>query len=173
MKNFLIGLLALGLLMSLLGTDNVTADGTVTIPEGCVYVVAVSIGTENPPYLNGNLMQTKGVVSAQGQLDAISVHTSTFPIVAELPFVMNFASRVVFFYLDDAVCARPVPVSGYSATGEVTGKLDTSTNDLVIAIVLGSNGQVLLKGDTVDFTLIYDTTTCRVGWIAPGDSALS
>jgi hypothetical protein len=164
----------LGLFMALLGSDNKTADdGTVTIPEDCVYVVAVSIGTENPPYLNGNLMQTKGSVPATGQLSAISCHVSTFPTHQELPFVMNGASRVVWFFLDDAVCTRPVPVSGYSATGQVTGTLDTSTNDIVICVVLGSNGQVLLTGDTVSATLIYDSTTCRIGYLIPGDSSMS
>jgi hypothetical protein len=71
------------------------------------------------------------------------------------------------------VCTRPVPVSGYSATGQVLGTLDTSTNDIVICVVLGSNGQVLLKGDTVDATLIYDSETCRIGYLEPGDSSMS
>lgn len=173
MKNFLIGLLIGLFFMSLLGTDNSTANGTVTIPTDCVYVVAVSIGTTDAPYLNGNLMQTKGSVVAQGQLDAISCHVSTFPTQQELPFVMNGANRIIWFFLDDAVCTRPVPVSVYSATGEVTGTLDTSTNDIVIGIVLGSNGQVLITGDTVGLTAIYDTTTCRVGHITPGDSSMS
>ena len=173
MKNFLIGLLIGLFFMSLLGTDNSTANGSVTIPTDCVYVVAVSIGTTDAPYLNGNLMQTKGSVVATGQLDAISVHVSTFPTQQSLPFVMNGADRIIWFFLDDAVCTRPVPVSGYSATGEVTGTLDTSTNDIVIGIVLGSNGQVLITGDTVGLTAIYDTTTCRVGHITPGDSSMS
>jgi hypothetical protein len=173
MKNFLIGLLIGLFFMSLLGTDNSTANGSVTIPTDCVYVVAVSIGTTDAPYLNGNLMQTKDTVAATGQLDAISVHVSTFPTQQSLPFVMNGADRIIWFFLDDAVCTRPVPVSGYSATGEVTGTLDTSTNDIVIGIVLGTNGQVLITGDTVGLTAIYDTTTCRVGHITPGDSSMS
>jgi hypothetical protein len=159
--------------MSVLGYENKTANGTVTIPENTVFVVAVCTGTVSAPYLNGNLMQTKGSVAATGLLKTISVHVSTFPLIHVLPFVMNGADTITFIYMDDAVCARPVPVSGYSTSGSQTGTLDTSTNDIVVGIVLGSNGQVLIKGDTVGLTAVYDTLTCRIGYIVPGDSSLS
>ena len=159
--------------MSVLGSSNVTANGNVTIPAGCVYVVAVCVGTTNAPYLNGHLMDKKATVAATGQLKAIGVHVLTFPITEILPFVMNGATNITFFYLDDAVCIRPVAVKGYSAAGQVTGDLATSTDDLAIGIVLGSNGQVQIKGDTAAFTAVYNTTKCRIGWKAPGDSVLS
>ena len=86
--------------MSVLGSNNVTANGTVTIPTGCVYVVALCTGTVDPPYLNGNRMQTVASVPATGLLTAVSIHVSTFPIVATLPYVMNGADTITFVYLD-------------------------------------------------------------------------
>jgi hypothetical protein len=161
--------------MAILGHDHVTANGSVTIPTGCVYVVATCEGTIDPPYLNGNLMDTKGTVAAQGVLKAIGIHVRTFPTVQTIPFAMNGADRITFIYLDAAVCTRGTVVSGFNnSTGQVTGALPTSsTTDLVIAIAIGANGQVTLKGDTVDFTLLLDETLCRIGSIVPGDTSLT
>ena len=160
--------------MSVLGSNNVTANGTVTIPTGCVYVVALCTGTVDPPYLNGNRMQTVASVAATGINPAVSIHVSTFPIVATLPYVMNGADTITFVYLDNAVCARADVVQGYSqSAGQVTGSLATSTNDLVLGIVLGSNGQVQIKGDGVALTLLDNTLKRCVGWIAPGDASLT
>ena len=129
----LIGFLS-GLFMAILGYENKTADGTVTIPEGCVFVVAVCQGSVNPPYLNGNIMQTpfNGTVAATGQLVAIGIHTSPFPTQQTLPFVLNGNTKATFIYMDDAVCARQTLVSGYSTTGQITGDLGTSTDDIVM-----------------------------------------
>jgi len=159
--------------MAVLGYDNKTANGTVTIPDGCNYVVAACVGTTAPPYLNGVLMQPYSTVPATGILKAIGIHILPNSINQELPFVMNGADSISFIYLDDSVCTRLPAVEGYSAAGSVSGNLVTSTNDLVIGIVLGSNGQVLIKGDTVALTLVYDTLTCRIGYITPGDSVLA
>jgi hypothetical protein len=118
-------------------------------------------------------MQTYSSVAASGILKAIGIHILPNSINQELPFVMNGADSISFIYLDDSVCTRSPAVEGYSAAGSVSGNLVTSTNDLVIGIVLGSNGQVLIKGDTVALTLVYDTLTCRIGYITPGDSVLA
>lgn len=158
----------------ILGSESVTANGSVIIPEGCVYVVAFCVGSVDPPYLNGNQMQTKASVAAQGILRSISIHVSAFPTVATLPFVMNGADNITFVYLDDAVCTRGDVVQGYSeSTGNVTGNLPTSTNDIAFGMVLGSNGQVEIKGDTVALTLLDDQLTLRVGYIVPGDTVLT
>lgn len=159
--------------MSVLGSDNVTANGTVTIPDGCVYVVALCAGSVDPPYLNGNMMQTVASVPATGLLTAVSIHVSTFPIVATLPYVMNGADTITWVYLDNAVCTRADVVQGYSQSGQITGSLATSTNDLVLGIVQGSNGQVQIKGDGVALTLLDNTLKRCVGWIAPGDASLT
>jgi hypothetical protein len=160
--------------MSVLGHDNVTANGNVTIPTDCVYVVALCTGSLDPPYLNGNKMQTVASVPATGINKAVSIHVSTFPIVATLPFVMNGADTITWVYLDNAVCTRADVVQGYSNTsGGVTGALATSTSDLVLGIVLGSNGQVQIKGDTVAMTLLDNTLKRCIGWIAPGDASLT
>ena len=159
--------------MSVLGSDNVTANGTVTIPDGCVYVVALCAGSVDPPYLNGNMMQTVASVPATGLLTAVSIHVSTFPIVATLPYVMNGADTITWVYLDDAVCTRADVVQGYSQSGQITGSLATSTNDLVLGIVQGSNGQVEIKGDTVALTLLENTSKRVIGWIVPTDTSLT
>ena len=161
--------------IAILGHDNITANGTVVIPDGCVYVVALCTGSLDPPYLNGNLMQTKASVAAQGINPSVSIHVSTFPTVATLPFVMNGADTITFVYLSNTVCTRADVVQGYSeSSGQVTGDLATSsTDDLVLGIVVGSNGQVQIKGDTVDMTLLEDTLTRRIGSIVPGDSSLT
>lgn len=160
--------------MSILGHDHVTANGSVTIPEGCVYVAALCVGTTDPPYLNGNRMDTRASVAAQGVLRAISIHVSTFPTVATLPFVMNGADSITFVYLDNAVCTRGDVVNGYSQSlGQVTGTLPTSTSDIVFGMVLGSNGQVQIKGDTVALTLLDDQLKLRIGSIVPGDTSLT
>jgi len=159
--------------MSVLGYENKTANGEVTIPTGCNYVVAVCVGSIDPPYLNGVLMQTYASVTAQGLLKAISIHILPNSINQILPFVMNGADSIAFIFLDDAVCTRLPAVSGYSASGSVTGDLVTSTDDIVIGIVLGSVGQVLLTGDSGSLTLVYDTLKCRIGYIVPGDSILT
>ncbi len=162
--------------MSILGSDTVTANGTLAIPSGCVYVVALCSGNDgiDPPYLNGNKMQTKAGVIQQGVLPAISIHVSTFPEIGTLPFVMNGADIITWVYMDNAVCTRADVVQGYSlSAGQITGNLATSTNDMVLGIVIGSNGQVEIKGDTVNMTLVEDTLTRRVGSIVPGDSSLT
>ena len=160
--------------MAVLGYDNKVNNGTVAVPDGCNYIVALCVGTVDPPYFNGALMQTYGSVPAQGNLKAIGVHIlpNSYSGVT-LPFVMNGADSISFIYLDDSVCTRVPPVQGYNASGSVTGDLATSTNDYVFGIVLGTNGQVLIKGDTVELTLVYDTSTCRIGYIVPGDSSLT
>jgi hypothetical protein len=87
---------------------------------------------------------------------------------------MNGADTITWVYLDDAVCTRADVVSGYDGTtGAKSEALFTSTNDLVLGMILGSNGQVTIKGDGVDFTALYDTTTCRIGHITPGDNSLT
>jgi hypothetical protein len=132
------------------------------------------VGTVDPPYFNGALMQTYGSVAAQGNLKAIGVHIlpNSYQAVT-LPFVMNGSDSITFIYLDDSVCTRLPPIQGYSAAGSIGGSLATSTNDICFGIVLGSNGQVEIKGDTVALTLVYDTLTCRIGYIVPGDSVLT
>lgn len=161
--------------MNILGSANKTADGSVTVPVGTLYAIAMVNGSVNPPVLNGNFMDPQASVPAQGVLKAVSIHTRALPMIGDLNFAMNGADEITFIFVDSAVCVRAVTVSGFnSSTGTVTGNLPTSAaNDVVFGIVIGANGQVTLKGDTVALTLVKDAAKHRAGYITPGDSSLT
>lgn len=160
--------------MNVLGSDVLTADGSVTIPDGTIYVVAVGIGSESPLYLNGVLMETKGSVPATGVIRAVGMHVSRFPPGIVLPFNLNGNTSAIFIYLDDAICTRGKVIEGHSTSGTESGDLPTSsTDDIVIGVVIGEAGQVTLKGDGANFTLLLDTSLIRIGYIVPGDDSLA
>lgn len=166
------------MIISLLGTEEKLADGTLNILNACNYVVAVVVGSELPPIINGVLMDTVISVPAQGANKAISVHVTRNPTPTESetqPFSMPIGTgiRVLFIYFRHVVCVRPDKVYGYVTTGSKTGTLPTSTDDYIIGIVLGNNGQVTLKSDTIAMTLWIDESKLRIGYIIPGDTSAS
>jgi hypothetical protein len=161
--------------MSLLGGTVLTVDeSTVIIPDGCNYVVALCTGSVDPPYLNGNLMETYCAVPATNELPAVGIHVSTFPTGYELPYAWNGNATVTMAFLDDTVCTRAVVVQGNSAGGTITGSLPTSsTTDMVFGIVVGEAGQVTLTGGGTALTLLEDTSLRRIGYITPGTGSLA
>lgn len=162
--------------MNILDSEVLTADGVATIPYDCYFIVAVCKGSTAAPYLNGNQMQTYASVSAQGVLEAISVHVSHYPTIqyGELPFNLNGANHVTLIYFDDAVCARQNTVSDYDDDGSAGGTLVVNpATEIVVGVALGQTATITLKGDGSDLTLLHDTTTYKVGYITPADNSLT
>lgn len=156
--------------VNLLGSEVKTASGRITVLSGCDYVVAVVIGSVNPPMINGAVMETLAAVAASGLVGAISAHVRRFPLTEEQQILFE-GSKAVLFYLENGVCTRPEPTTGFSDAGSVAGSMVTSTDDLLIGVTVGNNGQVTLEADGTAMTLVVDELTCRVGSITPTDAA--
>lgn len=153
-----------------LGYETKTANGGITIPTDCNYVAAFVTGSELPPWINGIQMETKATVPAQGYNKAISLHVLPVSLNEIVPFIME-GDSVTFIYIQNGVCTRPVVVKGYSAAGSVGGTLPSGTDDLVVGMVLGNNGQVTITTDGNALTLVEDSMTTRIGYRVPGDSS--
>lgn len=156
--------------LSILGYESKITNGALTIPADCSLICAVVIGSEAAPWINGIQMDTKAVESAQGVLDALSVHVLPVTLNETVPFIME-GNLAAFYYFEDGVSCRPKPAKGYSAAGEVTETFVTTTDEIMIGVVLGNNGQVTLTADDGAFTYDIDTTTYRIGHKTPGDSS--
>jgi hypothetical protein len=153
-----------------LGFEAKTTNGTITVLEDCNYIVALVTGSIQPPVINALEMTTKATVSAQGVNKAISLHVLPIDVWYEYSFIM-YGDSVTFIYIQNGVCTRPDIISGYSATGTVSGTLPSSTDDLLVGLVIGNNGQVTITADTVALTFPVDTVTSRVGYKTPGDTS--
>jgi hypothetical protein len=170
--SFLIGIF---MAITILGSDTVTVNGTITIPEGTTYLLAVCTSHDgnDPPYVNGNILKTITGVDEQGELPGISAHFQRYPLVQTIPFVMNGADTITFVYIE-GVNSNAEYLASYDADGSYSGDLTVDqTHEIVVAICAGLNGQVVMTGDAVALTYLYDSLTIRVGHIVPGDTTLS
>ena len=163
--------------VTLLSSETKTAQsGLITVPTGCVMVVALVKGSTNAVTLNGYPMTVKASVASAGNVPAISAQTYRSPIVEQQPYTMT-GDWVVFYYLTGAVNARPIPVQVYDDTGDYTIDLTTATDELIFGAVAGTadstDGQVTITGDTVAFTLAKDETLYRAGYLTPADASVT
>lgn len=153
-----------------LGFETKITNGTITVPENCDYIVALVTGSVLPPWINGLEMGTIATVPAQGVNKAISMHVLALNIWYEYSFIM-YGDSVTFLYLQHGICTRPDPVAGYSAAGSVSGTIVTSTDDLLVGMVIGNNGQVTITADTAALTFDVNTLTARIGTKTPADTS--
>jgi hypothetical protein len=169
---FLIGLF---MAITILGSDKVTVNGEITIPEGTTYLLALcsSHDGNDAPYVNGNILKTIAPVDEQGELPGISAHFQRYPLAQTVPFVMNGADTITFVYID-GVNSVAGYLASYDADGSYSDDLIVDPiHEIIVAICAGLNGQVVMTGDAVALTYLYDSLTIRVGHIVPGDSTLS
>lgn len=152
-----------------LSIETKTASGTITVPENCDYMAALVTGSLLPPIVNARTMETVATVAATGANPAISLHVMPIDVIYEYEFVM-YGTSCTFVYIQNGICVRPGTVYGYSSSGTVAGTLATSTNDLIVGVVVGNNGQVTITNDTVALTYAVDSLTSRIGYATPGDA---
>lgn len=159
--------------ITIISSETKTVDGNITIPDTCTLVLALVKGSETPPLINGVSMTKIASTPAVGALPAVAIHQYQAPLILiSLPFLMTGCTYVHFVYLATALTFRPGILAGYSATGSYTFDLPTTTNDMAFGICAGFTS-VDMKGDTVALTYLVNNTTDKVGYITPGDTALT
>ena len=151
-----------------------TADGNITIPAGCVLVLALVKGSVAAPKINNVGMAPIVSVEVNGAQPAVSVFQVTTPKVTGVAVPFELSGTLTYLvYLSGVDQFRPGAFASQSLTGSFTKNLVTTTTDMVFGLIAGAIGPTSLKGDTVAMTYLYNTATEKVGWITPLDALLT
>lgn len=158
--------------ISVLSSQTLTASGNIVIPANTSLVIALVKGSILPPKIGAVTLTTIASIDATGKSKAVSIHQLPAPTEGALASVINGES-VTFVYLSGASVPRAGSIFGHSDAGSYTADLVTSTSDLVLGILTGMIGPTALKGDTVAFTYLVNTTIDKIGHITPADALLT
>lgn len=157
--------------IAVISSINKTSNGTITIPAGTTIILAFVEGSTTPPKIVNVSMEVIGAIEQNGIIPALSVHQYKTPAITTLAFTFT-GTYVHFTFLSGADGNRPGSISVYNAGGVYTGNIASSASDVVFAVLRGSVGPCVLKGDSVEMSYLLNNTLSKVGYIAAAGALL-
>lgn len=162
--------------VSIISSENKTANGNITIPAAAslIYAIVKGAGATTPPKINSLQMFPFVQIEQNAAMPAVGIYQRSGSSIEEtLPLEFS-GTHCLLVYTQGGIALRPgASTGGQSASGSYSTELPTSASDLVLGILAGSIGPTAIKGDSVEFNYLLNTATEKIGYIIPADSSLT